>query len=72
MDEQELATRSAIKRHVVLSIDQMVEEASKKFGPVTLDMDLQAEIHVHIAMLLLHRTLLRRFGFVPSLLKDSL
>lgn len=72
MDERELEIRSAIKRHVVLALANMVEEASTKFGPVQLDMDLQSEIHAHIAMLLLHRMLLRRFGYIPSLLKDSL
>lgn len=68
----DLAKRDAIRKHVILNADKMLESAVEEFGPMTLEMSLTDEIHLHIALILLNRVLLRRYGFVPSLLKDSL
>jgi hypothetical protein len=69
---QDLEMRENLRRHVIISADRMVEEAIEKFGPMKLEMSLQDEIHFHIALILLNRVMLRRYGFVPSLLRDSL
>jgi hypothetical protein len=55
-----------IRRHVLLSVEQMFDEADGAIGPMTGELSLADEIHLHMAMILLNRIMCHRYGLYIS------